>query len=777
MKSLKISTMMALGFGVLIVLMLGVALFAYSGLSTGQDGFVTYRGLARQTNLAGRLQANMLMLRLNVKDFNITGSDQDVEQYEFYRQRMEEFLKNALEDIDDPKRLALIKQVNDEIGEYKAGFQQVVAFRDARNDLVFKQMDPNGLAMREELTAIMKSAYEDGDAAAAYFAGRAQEHVLLGRLYAAKFLKENQDADLERASQELVENLEPLAQTLDRELQNPERRRLLAEFTTHRAAYIKGLVGVADIIKQRNDIIHNTLDRIGPAVAKHAEEVKLSIKADQDELGPRLQANNASTVTLILIVTFAALLAGVGIALYITRAVMRPLGAEPLPLAELVGRVSQGDLSVQVQVKPGDTVSLNAAMAKMVSALREIVGNIHASIGVLHTSSEQLSKVSGELNVGAEIMTERSGDVSQASDTLRENMNAVASAMEQAEQAMSSITAAAEQASVNMNTISAASEEAATNLSTVAAASEEASTSQEAVRGSVERSSANVRDVASAITGINASLNGVRQECENASKGARQARESAAANRTVMEELIRSSKEIGKVVNVIKNIADQTNMLALNASIEAAGAGEAGKGFAVVANEVKELAKQSGEATDMISKNVASIQKQAGEVETRAEQVNDRIRKVEEANDSILNSVDDQSGVMAEISEAMEQVSQENNEVTMQVAQSTEGIREVTTNVSEISAGISEVTRNVSEASGGIQEMARSVADASRGNSEIGVKVDHTVQVTNNVASAVGEVTRSAESVVTFSQTVCKKSEEMRKIADDLGVMMGRFTL
>ncbi|MEO5364668.1 MAG: methyl-accepting chemotaxis protein, partial [Magnetococcus sp. DMHC-8] len=75
-----------------------------------------------------------------------------------------------------------------------------------------------------------------------------------------------------------------------------------------------------------------------------------------------------------------------------------------------------------------------------------------------------------------------------------------------------------------------------------------------------------------------------------------------------MQKLGVSAQEIGKVVAVISNIAEQTNILALNASIEAAGAGEAGKGFAVVANEVKELARQTSEATRMISEKIGQIQ-------------------------------------------------------------------------------------------------------------------------------------------------------------------------
>ncbi|MBF0154049.1 MAG: hypothetical protein HQL64_09950 [Magnetococcales bacterium] len=128
------------------------------------------------------------------------------------------------------------------------------------------------------------------------------------------------------------------------------------------------------------------------------------------------------------------------------------------------------------------------------------------------------------------------------------------------------------------------------------------------------------------------------RKAEETNRELEQAIQHARSNFAVIEKLAVSSQEIGKAVKVIKNIAGQTNMLALNASIEAAGAGEAGKGFAVVANEVKDLSRQTAEATNMIAERVDEIQSNASEATSTAREMIQSIQRISTANSEIFQT-------------------------------------------------------------------------------------------------------------------------------------------
>ena len=305
------------GFLTILLLMTLVAGVGYFAQYQSASGFTEYREMARDTNLSGRLQANMLMVRMNVKDFIITGSYKDLQQYADYYRKMAGFLEESQIEIQKSERAVKIDSVEARLTEYVAAFDKVIEYKEKRNDAVFKVLDQKGPYMESTLTGLMVSAQESGDREAGFQAGLAMKHLLLARLYVAKFLVNNDQRSVDRVGQEFA-NVEERLGLLDKELQNDQRRRMHGSIMLAFADYKTTFTELVDIIIDRNHIIKHTLDRLGPEIAKDVEDVKLDIKAVQDHIGPQLVEGINRNITLISGVGVVAILVGLALTFIIT---------------------------------------------------------------------------------------------------------------------------------------------------------------------------------------------------------------------------------------------------------------------------------------------------------------------------------------------------------------------------------------------------------------------------------------------------------------------------
>jgi two-component system, sensor histidine kinase and response regulator len=303
------SRRLVLGFAALLLLLVLVSAISYLIIDNSSSGFTRYREMARDSNLSGRLQANMLMVRMNVKDFIITGSYKDLQEYADYYRKMSDFLAESQTEITDPERAKQIDLVSEHLKEYVEAFDEVVDYRQRRNDAVFKVLDVRGPYMEANLTAIMTSAEESDDMAAAYHAGLAMKHLLLARLYVAKFLVNNDQRSVDRVLREFI-SVQKRLDILDKELGNEHRREMRTTVVLAFDDYTEVFDELVEVIFARNEIIANTLDRLGPEIAKDVENVKLDIKGVQDSIGPQLQQRNQYSIYLVTGVGGLAFLIG-----------------------------------------------------------------------------------------------------------------------------------------------------------------------------------------------------------------------------------------------------------------------------------------------------------------------------------------------------------------------------------------------------------------------------------------------------------------------------------
>jgi methyl-accepting chemotaxis protein len=235
------------------------------------------------------------------------------------------------------------------------------------------------------------------------------------------------------------------------------------------------------------------------------------------------------------------------------------------------------------------------------------------------------------------------------------------------------------------DSLNAASEGIAENARSAAGQADVVVASAGEVAVSVDTVATGSRQMESAIREIS-------QNASRASRVAGQAVDEAENTTRMVGKLGDSSQEIATVVKLINGIAEQTNLLALNATIEAARAGEAGKGFAVVASEVKELAQETARATEDISQRVEAIQADtAGAVEA--------IGRIS----SVIAEIND---FQATIAAAVEEQTATTNEMNRNVAEAADGSRDIATAISSLAAGTQQTNERVGDAQRATAELA-----------------------------------------------------------------------
>jgi len=338
---------------------------------------------------------------------------------------------------------------------------------------------------------------------------------------------------------------------------------------------------------------------------------------------------------------------------------------------------------------------LNGALSQMAAGNHHIqipgadrgdeIGDLAKTVTVIRENAEQKARDEAEAKIKQEQVAaqQRKADMIKLANDFEgavgEIVDTVSSASTELEASAGTLTATADRSQELTTMVAAASEEASTNVQSVASATEE----------------------------MASSVNEISRQVQESARMASEAVGQARRTNDRVGELSKAAGRIGDVIELINTIAEQTNLLALNATIEAARAGEAGRGFAVVASEVKALAEQTAKATGEIGQQITGIQAATHESVEAIRSISGTIEKLSEISSTIAAAVEEQGAATQEISR--------------NVQQAAHGTQQVSSNITDVQRGASETGSASSQVLSAAQSLS---GDSNRLKLEVGKFLD-----------------------------------------------------
>lgn len=614
---------LVLGFSVLIALLTLVGLISFSGLSSSSSDFDHYRQLARSTKATTAVQNNLLMMRMHVKDYLITSDKADIAKFHDYLKDTRTELAISKDALQKPNWLELLDRQSKNLTNYSQSFDQVVSNTHQFQNALDNVLSTKGPELEQLLTNLLEAERDKGDEDSVYRLSMAMRHLLLGRLYVLKFVESDSTKDIERVAQELANS----EQLLENQLQVESSSAIKTDLSKSIELldqYSQGVKKLKQAGLTRTQIVTQELDVLGPKIAGELGNLVAEVESLQDQLGPKVKQNNQFVLYTILACILASIVIGIATAFFILRSTQSQLGGDPAFVSDVAKSVAQGDLDINMPDLKEEQGSLYANIRHMVTSLQAKA-----------TLAQKIAD--GDLKVKVTLASDK--DVlGQALQVMVDRLSHV----------LSEVKMAGDQ---------------------IEAGSSEVSTFSQSLAEGATHQKDSLESIASALEQLSSQT---RQNADSASEAnqlADAAQKSVAQGQSHMEEMMQSMHEIkdagdkiSAFIKTIDEIAEQTNLLALNAAIEAARAGEQGRGFAVVADEVRSLASRSTQAAEETTKLIHLS-------ETKTQKGIDIANNTAQALNSIFDSINQTSTLVATISSASREQAQAVEEVTQGVTE------------------------------------------------------------------------------------------------------------
>jgi methyl-accepting chemotaxis protein len=365
----------------------------------------------------------------------------------------------------------------------------------------------------------------------------------------------------------------------------------------------------------------HALARMDVSIHKNLNELVALALKDADSVRTEVEGSIATSTRLSVVLMIAGLVVSFAVAVFLSLAMTRPLTR----LAATMRQLSEGHLEVEVTDK----------------ARKDEIGRMANALEVFRSSSLEVRRLEEqnrqrELDAAKERREMLAGFAGRFQTHVAGIVERVIQTVSGVERSAATMTQIAEETRRRVDRVLGESSAAAGNISSVASAAEEMAATSGAI---AQRSDRSHHIASEAVTRVESSS-------------------------TVITSLTDATAKIGKIVDLIGDIAAQTNLLALNATIEAARAGAAGRGFAVVASEVKSLADQTSKATGEISSQIAQVQETTKQAAAAMSAIQETIRVIDGSAAEVAGAVEQQRDAIGEISRNTQSASSSAAQVT-----------------------------------------------------------------------------------------------------------------
>ncbi|GAB4265514.1 methyl-accepting chemotaxis protein [Thermincola ferriacetica] len=512
-------------------------------------------------------------------------------------------------------------------------------------------------------------------------------------------------------------------------------KELFEKITEAEETYYNNGLKIVDYYRVHNDAaaqphIDAAVKAIEQFKAASAELIALNDSLITENVNTAKNATSTAKA-LTYSVSAVALLLGISISVFFGRSISKPV----IALTNVAGEIAQGDLTVRIpDIKSGDEIQvLGRAFKTMVENLNRVIHQITTTSQTVAATSEELASNAEEATKATQQVAQTIEQVAKGSTEQSKNVAETVQVMEQVAQSIQQIAAGAGEQSKNVLSTTALVEDMVKKIDVMAEGME------------------TVKQVAEQ-NGIVAANGG--QAVEKTVQGMLQVKDAVFETAQKINELGEQSQKIGEIIQVIDDIAEQTNLLALNAAIEAARAGEHGKGFAVVADEVRKLAERSSKATKEIADLITNIQKgtkvavESMQVGTR--EVEEGVTLAQEAGRSLEEIV---NGV---------QVAGEHVQKIMGL------INDILQSSQEVSKAVNNVAAITEENTAATEEMSASAQ-------QVNSSMQSVASISEENAAAAEEVSASTEELTASIEEISASSEQLAKMAQDLQAIVAKF--